>query len=454
MPNNLKLAHANINREELSEQLNKKGIFYGNVVIWTIMFSLPLFWLMDFLFVSDQWVDFMLIRVIVAIISYIIYFLGLRLKWDFTKILLWFILINLVMHSVFCGIIATSHVLPYFLTLSILVLLINTVIFWQPMYSILNCLLSFFIIFLFFSFKGRVDKYNLMIAHGGGVYFIIASFSCLIVYNRYSILTKEVEESILIEEANNRLLEQYEKINDQKYIIEDTNKKLNLLNDYRHNTLNIMLHDFKNFTGSIQMSLELLLNKSDNLTQEQKEILAYIGSGNDKLNYLSEKLATSVDRDEANVKFAIENFDLNQAVEKAVIESSDAAQIKQISLQLHISSSPVMVQLDYLFLLQVLFKTLTNVYRYAEAGSIVTIHTHKLNGKSIIEVINIGKLIGITKMKELFSKLKPGQSLSDTVKGDSEMGFSVAKNLTETMGGTFTFNSNDTMGNYYRIEFN
>ena len=57
-------------------------------------------------------------------------------------------------------------------------------------------------------------------------------------------------------------------------------------------------------------------------------------------------------------------------------------------------------------------------------------------------------------MKELFSKLKPGQSLSDTVKGDSEMGFSVAKNLTETMGGTFTFNSNDTMGNYYRIEFN
>ena len=120
------------------------------------------------------------------------------------------------------------------------------------------------------------------------MYFVVSAFSCLIAYNRYAILKREIGKNILIDEANNRQLEQNEKINDQKYVIEDANRKLKVLNDYRHNTLNIMLHDFRNFTGSIQMSLDLLKNKSDNLSEEQKEILNYISAGNDKLNYLSE----------------------------------------------------------------------------------------------------------------------------------------------------------------------
>ncbi|MDE3144422.1 MAG: HAMP domain-containing histidine kinase, partial [Bacteroidota bacterium] len=258
----------------------------------------------------------------------------------------------------------------------------------------------------------------------------------------------------LIDEANNRMLEQNEKINDQKYVIEDANRKLKVLNDYRHNTLNIMLHDFRNFTGSIQMSLDLLKNKSDNLSAEQKEILNYISTGNEKLNYLSEKLAASADRDEAKVQFTQENFDISPFVEQAVLDTADAAQIRQINLQLHLSASPIIVYLDKLFLSQVLFKLLTNAIKYAETGSILTVHTNRLQDKCVIEVINIGKLVGIAKMNELFNKLQPYRSLKESVQNDSEMGFSVAKKLTETMGGIFTYNSNESTHNYYRIEFN
>ena len=106
------------------------------------------------------------------------------------------------------------------------------------------------------------------------------------------------------------------------------------------------------------------------------------------------------------------------------------------------------------FLEQVLFKLLTNVFRYAEAGSIVTIHTNRQNEKCVIEVINIGKLIGVSKMNELFTKIHPSRSLKEAVNDDSEMGLSVAKKLTETMGGTFAYNSDESTGNYYKIEFN
>ena len=267
-------------------------------------------------------------------------------------------------------------------------------------------------------------------------------------------MKREIGKNILIDEANNRQLEQNEKINDQKYVIEDANRKLKVLNDYRHNTLNIMLHDFRNFTGSIQMSLDLLKNKSDNLSEEQKEILNYISAGNDKLNYLSEKLAASADRDEAKVQFMQENFDISPEVEQAVLDTADAAFIKQINLQLHLSASPIIVYLDRLFLNQVLFKLLTNAIRYAEAESIITVHTNRQNDKCVIEVINKGKLVGVTKMNELFTKLQPFRSLKESVKNDSEMGFSVAKKLTETMGGTFAYSSDESTGNYYRIEFN
>jgi K+-sensing histidine kinase KdpD len=305
-----------------------------------------------------------------------------------------------------------------------------------------------------FSYKDRIDRFAVLISHGGGVYFIVSSFSCLIAYNRYQILRKEIEKNNIIDAANNSLLVQNEKINDQKYVIEEANRKLKVLNDYRHNTLNIMLHDFRNFTGSIQMSLELLKKTADNLTTEQNEILNYIGTGNEKLNYLSEKLADSADKDEAQVDFNYENFDINPVVERAVMDIAETAAIKRINVQLHLSPSSIIADLDKLFLGQVLFKLLINAVRYAEGGSVLTIHTQQQNDKCVIEVVNIGELIGKEKLTELFNKLNPYQSLRESILTGSDMGFSVARKLVETMGGALTFNSEENVGNYYRIEFN
>ncbi|MDE3235737.1 MAG: hypothetical protein KGO81_07270 [Bacteroidota bacterium] len=454
MSNNFKFSYVNINKEVLEEEVSKRGLYFTNVVVWTVLFSLPLFWLLDYLFLRNSWTDLFLVRLIVGIISYVIYFASLRLKWNYKFTLAFFIGVNVLLNSVICGVLPESNVMPHFFVFSIMMLLLNTTLFWPAFYPVLMSLFSYLVIIIIYAFKPRFDRYNLLIIHGGGVYFIVSAFSCLIAYNRYLILKREIAKSILIDEANNRLLEQNEKINDQRYVIEDANRKLKILNDYRHNTMNMMLHDFKNFTGSIQMSLDLLKNKSENLTAEQKEIINYIGIGNEKLNYLSEKLANSADRDEAKIDFNFANIDINSEVETTVIDVADAAQMKQIGLQLHLSPAPIMVFLDKLFLSQVLFKLMNNVIRYAERGSVITVHTHSVNEKCVLEVINIGKLIGKDKLDELFNKLQPYRSLRDSIQSEAEMGFSVVKKLTESMGGQLTYNSDETTGNYYRIEFN
>lgn len=453
MSNNFKFSYVHKNNEELAPELNKKGIYYANVVMWTVFFTLPLFWLLDFLIDRQDWIELVLIRVIVAALSYLIYIIGSKKKGEYLSTVTWFVGLNMLMYAVICGIIPVNQLMPYFLMMSVVILLCNTVLFWPPVYSVMICLMSYLVIIGFFSYKERIDKFVVLISHGGGIYFIISSFSCLIAYNRYQILVKEIEKNMLIDAANNRLLEQNEKINDQKYVIEDANRKLKVMNDYKQNALNIMLNDFKNFTGSIQMSLDLFKKTSTSLSKEQTEILDYISAGNEKLNYLSSKLVDSADGSEVKIDFNSEDLDINTLVESTVLEIADTALIKQINLQLHLSVTAIMVCLDKLFLGQILFKLLINAVRYAEEGSIITVHTHQLKDKCAVEVINIGKLIGKQKLDELFNRLSPDQSIQESIHAE-DMGFSVARKLVETMGGSFTYNSEENIGNYYRIEFN
>jgi signal transduction histidine kinase len=452
MLNEPKFSYVNIEQEELNNELNTKGKYYANVVHWSFLFSLPLFWLLDFLFLPLLWTNFLLIRLIVAVFTYAVYIYGNKKLWPSYKTVFIFSTFNVFINSIICASVSVNHMLPYFLLTAVVTLLFNTTIFWKPFYSLIQCLMSYVVIALAFKLVNRYDGYDDLINNGGGVYFVLTIFSILIVNNRYLLLYKEVVRSIQIEQAQNRLVEQNEKIGEQWHQIEDVNRKLKNLSEHRYNTMNIMLHDFRNFTSSIQMSLDLLKNSSENLTSEQKEIVGYIGVGNDKIKYLSERLAGSSEKDTTAIDFNFTAIDLGPEVEAATINMSDAAQLKQIGLQLHLYPSELLVQLDKIFLDQILFRLLSNVTRYAQSGSIITIHTQKVGDNAVIEVINKGRLIGVKKLDELFNKLS-SPSLSAESASQASLGFSVAKQLVEQMGGTLTYNSTEATGNYYRIDF-
>lgn len=453
MLNNLKFSYVNIDQDELSLELNVKGKYYANVVHWTLIFSLPIFWLLDYIFLPSDWDNLLFIRLIVAILTYIIYVLGSKKAWPYYITVTVFGGLNMLVNAGICAMVSLNHMLPYFLLFSVVILLFNITVLWPPRYSLIQCSIAFGALILFFKIFNRYDGYDSLVANGGGVFFVLACFSCLISFNRYELFKRETARNMLIEEANNRLIEQSEKINDQHHVIEDVNRKLQKLSDYRYNTLNMMLHDFRNFTGSIQMSLDLLKNTNGNLTPEQKEILGYVGVGNEKLKYLSEKMATSTDSDNAQVAYNLADINLGQEVENATIILADAAQMKQISLLLNIDPSPLMLKLDKVFLEQVLSKLFANAIRYAQTGSVLAIYTHKKADKAVLEITNKGRLIGMEKMDQLFNKLETLNQSQQTAT-QSALGFSVAKSLAEQMGGKLTYNSEESTGNFYRLEFN
>lgn len=447
-----RIPYVNIDRQKLTNELNKRGAYFSNVAVWTIIFSLPLFWLLDVLFMKEEWLYLLAIRVIFFCISYFFYFFGTRRRWNYQLILNLVVGANVCLMALVCGIVPITNALPYFLLGSVMMLLLNTTVFWKPIFAQLHCAISYAIIVVLYSINSRMVGYGALIANGGGVYFLVSAFSCFIAYNRYQVIKRETEKNLIIEESNKRMLEQNEKINDQHHIIEEANRRLKELSDYRQNTLNIMIHDLKNFIGSNQISIDLINRKSSNLTADQKEILSYITMGNEKSHYLSKKLADSAEADSGKIEYRFETFDIIPEVEKAAISLVDAASIKQVSLQVHLSPAAVMVNLDKIFLRHILFKLLSNVIRFIQKGSAVSIHAGDSDGNCIIEIINKGTPIGMDKLDEYFNRLQaPNQS--DYAVTQSGMGFSISKQLTTDMGGTLSYESNEAIGNYFKIKF-
>jgi K+-sensing histidine kinase KdpD len=215
----------------------------------------------------------------------------------------------------------------------------------------------------------------------------------------------------------------------------------------------MILHDFRNFTGSIQMSLDILSQTQDNLTAEQKEVFGYIGEGNEKLKYLSEKLAASAATEDSKIDYEYADIELGSEVEQVVVDLNDAATMKQINLQLNIDPSSSIVYLDKVFLNELLVKLFSSVIRHTSSNAIVSIHLHKLDGKVVIDIASKGKVLGLKKLEQLFNDVENSVTSTETVSKNTS-GFSVAKKLAEKMGGKITYNSDEITGNFYRLEFN
>lgn len=314
--------------------------------------------------------------------------------------------------------------------------------------------MSYAIIFFIYSLKTRVDKYAIMVDRGGGVYFLISAFSCLLAYTRYVILHRDAERSVMIEDANSKLVERNEQIKDQRFEIAETNRKLQAVNEMSQDNMTVLMHDYKSFSDTVKSSLDSLKANSYNLMPSQLDIINSINTQNDKLIYLAQKLSgttTVATTTDPVIHFNKEYFDLNPEVEKAVLDIAESAMLKSMNLQLNISPAANNVYQDKLFTEQALNKLMNNVIRHSQAGSIITVRAEHQNGRAVVEAISHGAAIGMDKLNEMFNKLRTSSITDESALND--LGLIATKKLVESMNGSFTYNSDDNTGNYFKIEF-
>ena len=440
-----------ITKEEFLKEFSKKAWYQTNNIIWTIIFIYPLFFIVDYIFATDLWIQFFIIRVITVLVILSLYSLFQRRNYNYRVLLHITLFLLSATSALLCNIVDLQHLNVYFLLFSAIFLFFNLQVFWEPFNSVIQAALAFVLLAIFFTLFSQYTI-DLVIANGGQVFFIIALVSCLVPGARFKVIQRDVRSQLLINRSNEQLKEQFTDINEKNTIIDSQYEQLRKLDNQKNSFINIAGHDLKNLVGSIVMSNNMLKEEDFRLSPDQLELSGYIGEAAEKMQYLLNKLMDVKEIEAPEMRFNLEVFDINQEASHVLKGLVETAQMKNVHLVDHISTIPIMVNLDRVFAGQVFQNLLSNAIKFSQTNNSIRVVTSMQRQKFVFEIIDEGIPIGQYDLDTMFNKLKTLSEASGHVESRLGLGLSIAKLMTQEMGGELSYRSDDN-GNYFRVEF-
>jgi signal transduction histidine kinase len=440
-----------ITKEEFAKEISKKAWYQTNIIIWTIVILYPVFSIADFIYANDIWIQFAVVRIIISLIIVGLYTLFQRNKYDYRVLLHIAFLMLSVTSAVLCAIVNVDNLNIYFLLFSVVILFFNLLVFWEPINSIIQTLISILLVLIFFKLLSTYDL-DLYISNGGSFFFVTAAISCLIPSARHKVIEREVRSQIMIEKSNEQLKDQNRDINEKNHIIDMQYDQLRKLDEHKNSFINIAGHDLKNLIGSVIMSNNLIKEEESRLSDDQKEYVGYIAESAEKMQYMLNKLMDVKEIESAEMSFNMEVFDINAEVVHVFKGLVETANMKNIHLVDNILKLPLNVKLDKVFVGQVFQNLLSNAIKFSQTNNNIKVVTSLHRQKFVFEIIDEGIAIGQEEMDMMFNKLKTLNDASGSKESRLGLGLSIAKLMTKEMGGELSYRSDDN-GNYFRVEF-
>ena len=440
-----------ITKEELAKQVEKKAWYQTNIIIFPLIVLYPVFSIVDFIYANDIFWEFVIIRLIISILIYGLHSLFERKKYNYRILLHIALLLISATQAVLCTQVNVEQLNIYFLLYSVIILFFNLLVFWEPVNSVIQTLLAFLLLLIFFNLLSDYPL-DLYVSNGGEFFFITAAISCLIPATRYKVIERDVRSQILIEKSNEQLKDQNRDINEKNNIIDMQYEQLRKLDEQKNSFINIAGHDLKNLIGSVIMSNNMIKEEADRLSDDQKEFVGYIGESAEKMQYMLNKLMDVKEIESPEMSFNMEVFDINVEVLHVYKGLVETANMKNIHLQDNILKLPLNVRLDKVFVGQVFQNLLSNAIKFSQTNNTIKVVTSLHRQKFVFEIIDEGIAIGQEELDMMFNKLKTLNDATGSKESRLGLGLSIAKLMTKEMGGDLTYRSDDN-GNYFRVEF-
>jgi len=440
-----------LTKEELLKEISKKAWYQTNNIIWMILFIYPLFSIVDFIFASNVWLQFFIVRIITDLVILALYSLFQRKNYNYKLLLHISLLLISVTSALLCNIVDIQQLNVYYLLFGAIFLFFNLMVFWEPVNSVIQALLAMVLLAIFFILFSTYTL-DLVINNGGQFFFLIALISCFVPGARYKIIERDVRSQLLIGKSNEQLKEQNRDIAEKNNIIDAQYEQLRKLDSQKNNFINIAGHDLKNLTGSIIMSNNMLKDESYRLSSDQVELTGYISESAEKMQYLLNKLMDVKEIESPEMRFKLEVFDINTEVQHILKGLTETAQMKNVHLVDNIQKSPINVNLDRVFVGQVFQNLLSNAIKFSQTNNNIRVVTGLQRQKFVFEIIDEGIPIGQEELATMFNKLNALSEASEHTESRLGLGLSIAKLMTQEMGGELSYRSDDH-GNYFRVEF-
>jgi signal transduction histidine kinase len=171
------------------------------------------------------------------------------------------------------------------------------------------------------------------------------------------------------------------------------------------------------------------------------------------MQYMLSKLMDVREIESPELKFNLEIFDINAEVLHIFRGLIETAQMKNIHLIDNVLKLPLNVKLDRVFAGQIFQNLLSNIIKFSQTNNSIKVVTSLQRQRFIFEIIDEGIAIGQDELDMMFNKLKTLNDASGNIESRLGLGLSIAKLMTQEMGGELIYRSDDN-GNYFRVEFN
>ena len=225
--------------------------------------------------------------------------------------------------------------------------------------------------------------------------------------------------------------------------------------DLKRDFLSVITHELKTPLTAIEGYTKLLLmGKGGVLTERQRSFAQTIASQTLALKEMIQNLLDSTRLEGGNLPFNLQPLEAADALTQAVDSLRAAAQNKNISLDLDITSlGRTAIQADPFRLQQVLGNLIGNALKFTEAGGSIFVSGFRREGNVVLEVKDTGRGIPADAVPRLFEKFYQVDRGDTRIAGGAGLGLYICRQLVQAQGGTIAVDSSVGVGSRFQLTF-
>jgi two-component system sensor histidine kinase KdpD len=199
-------------------------------------------------------------------------------------------------------------------------------------------------------------------------------------------------------------------------------------------------HDLRTPLASIKAAATALLSSDALFTPEQHEaLLRSIDAETDRLDGLVEDLLDMSRVNEGSVELAIDEVDLEELVDRAVVDACRAAGVEREQVQ-RAGAEAVELETDPVLVTRVLYNLVLN--GLVHGGGKLTVEVGRLGGEVSVRVVDHGPGLRSSEREDVFKAFQRSGDVADG-KGVG-LGLAIARGFAEILGGELSIE--DTPG--------
>ncbi len=227
-------------------------------------------------------------------------------------------------------------------------------------------------------------------------------------------------------------------------------------NEAKSRFLANMSHEFRTPLNGLSATSELMA--TTRLDSEQRDYLNTIQASTRSLLSLVEDVLDISAIEAGKLKLSEENFSVQELVEQIGMILLPAARAKQLAYEIEIGSDvPSQLRGDPAHLRQVLLNLVNNAIKFTDKGFVrLTVVTAERQETEVVRlrftISDSGVGIASSAREKLFEAFEQADASLSRRQGGTGLGTSIAKGLTEAMGGSIGFESVENAGSKFWVE--